>query len=707
MLRCDQQTYQDLEFDALLKMLREFCVGPSASKRSSRLKPVRSPEELIKFLEQTNELTAIRREGETFPRLEFEELNEELRLLPIQNATLPQDSFQRIRAASVLVNAIIYFFNQRELEYPQLSKLLEHVYFTKEVIQTIDQVFDKHGQVKDDATEALKSIRERIIQAERKTNSIFDRSLRKYLKKGYLSDTKEAFMENRRLMAVISSYKRQVEGRVYGSSKTGHVTYIEPGANVPHNKELERLHDDERQEIFRILKQLTLELSEHLPLLKTYQQLLVNFDFINAKSRLALQFDAVLPGISSDQHVDLIDAYHPILTLNNSKVGKNTVPQHISMDRSARMLVISGPNAGGKSITLKTVGLLQLMLQCGLLVPVHPNSKMTFFKALLTDIGDNQSIVDELSTYSYRLKRMRHFLDVADDETLLLLDEFGTGSDPDLGGALAEVFFEQLYEQGSFGVLTTHYGNIKLKADELTAATNGCMLFDTKTLQPLFKFSMGQPGSSFTFEVAQINGIPPQLIDRAKNKLDDRKVKMDRLLHELQQEKSYLSRLTKDHIEAQETAESARIASESAQESYEEKLGQLRERAESTNKLVNLGKKMQQFIDRFRTNSKKKNINSELMQEVKKYIAREKAKIESLKKEEILKKKAVQKKHKPTKKAKQYHQGRIREGSTVKMIATKQKGEVEQIEADEVTVLFGFARMKVQRDQLIWIKDNE
>ncbi|MGM0477692.1 MAG: endonuclease MutS2 [Bacteroidota bacterium] len=707
MLRCDRQTYQDLEFDALLEMLSAFCVGPTAARRSNRLRPVRSQEELVKFLEQTNELTNIRREGETFPRLEFEELNEELRMLPIQNATLPQESFQRIRAASALVNALLYFFNKRELEYPQLSKLLEHVYFTKEVIETIDQVFDKHGQIKDDASEELKLVRERIVLVERKTNSVFDRTIRKYLKKGYLSDTKEAFMENRRLMAVLSSYKRQVEGQVFGSSKTGHVTYIEPGATVPHNKELERLRDDERQEVFRILRRLTRELASHFSLLKAYHQLLVNFDFINAKSRLALQFDAVLPGISDDQHIDLIDAYHPILQWNNSKAGKKTVPQHISMDRDARMLVISGPNAGGKSITLKTVGLLQLMIQCGLLVPVHPNSKMTFFKALLTDIGDNQSIVDELSTYSYRLKRMRHFLNVADEETLLLLDEFGTGSDPDLGGALAEVFFEQLYEQGSFGVLTTHYGNIKLKADELNAATNGCMLFDTDTLQPLFKFSMGQPGSSFTFEVAQINGIPPQLIHRAKGKLDDRKVKMDRLLHELQQEKSYLSRLTKDHIEAQETAESARVASESAKASYEEKLSQLRERAESTNKLLNLGKKMQQFIDRFRTNSKKKNINSELMQEVKKYIAREKAKIESLKKEEILKKKAVQKQKKPTKKAKQYHQGRIREGSTVKMIATKQKGEVEQIEGDEVTVLFGFARMKVQRDQLIWIKDNK
>merc|ERR1711991_922908 len=319
------------------------------------------------------------------------------------------------------------------------------------------------------------------------------------------------------------------------------------------------------------------------------------------------------------------------------------------------MLVISGPNAGGKSIRLKTIGLLQLMLQCGLLVPVHPNSKMTLFSSLLTDIGDNQSIVDELSTYSYRLKRMKYFLEVANERSMLLLDEFGTGSDPDLGGALAEVFFEELYKKGSYGVITTHYGNIKLKADELDAAVNGCMLFDTETLKPLFKFSTGQPGSSFTFEVAQINGISKKLINRAKHKLDDKKVKMDQLLHELQKEKSYLSRLTKEHIEAQETAEEARLRSEESLATYNAKLKQMRARAEETSKYVSLGKKLQQFIDAYITKSKKKNVNADLLNEVKKYIAKEKAKIESLKKEEVLKKRSKKKKDQPTKKAKQYH----------------------------------------------------
>jgi DNA mismatch repair protein MutS2 len=705
MLKVDQQTYRDLEFDVLINIMKSYCVGPTAEKRISKLSPVSKNSELLKFLNQTNELTAIRNEGETFPRIEFDEILDEIKMLPIENASLPQKSFSKIRFASNLVNSFIYFFNKREDEYPELFRMLENVYFTKDIVEAIDKIFDKHGEVRDEASKDLFDIRGRIKEVERKVNSNFDRVIKKYLKKGYLSDTKEAYMENRRLLAVVSSYKRQVPGQVTGSSKTGSVTYVEPAETVPLNNELEQLKDDERKEIFKILQVLTHEMVVHLSLIKSYQQVLVNFDFINAKSRLALKFDAVLPGLTDNMSLDLIDAYHPVLKLTNDEAGKNTIPQRITMGKDSRILVISGPNAGGKSITLKTIGLLQLMLQCGLLVPVHPNSKMTLFNGLLTDIGDNQSIVDELSTYSYRLKRMKHFLEVADENTMLLLDEFGTGSDPDLGGALAEVFFEELYHKGSFGVITTHYGNIKLKADELDQAINGCMLFDTETLKPLFTFSMGQPGSSFTFEVAQINGISKSLVERAKSKLDSRKVKMDELLHELQREKSYLSRLTKEHIIAQEAAERARIKSEEALSKYNAKLKQMRDRAEENSKFVSLGKKLQQFINDYVTKSKKKTVNASLMQEVKKYIAFEKAKIESAKKEVVLKQQSKKNKNKPSKHAQQYHQDKIKEGSTVKMISTKQKGEVEQVEKNDIIVTFGFARMKVKRESLIWIKD--
>lgn len=705
MLNCDKQTYKDLEFDVIIKWMEEFCVGPTALNIVKNLKPVDGKERLLKYLEQTNELLSIRTEGETFPRIEFDELLNEIRMLPVKNASLPLESFQNIKSASTLVNSLIYFFNKREDEFPQLVSLLENLPFTKDIINAIDEILDKKGGIKDDASPKLYEIRQRILSAQRQSNNNFDRELRKWLKKGYLSDTKEAFFDSKRQLAVISSYKRMIPGHVSGSSKSGGVTYIEPESTFHLNNEIEQLQDDERSEIFIILKELTAKMVVHLPLIKGYQNVLTKFDFINAKCRLALSINGVLPAILEEKKLDLIDAFHPVLKKSNDDLGKETVPQHITMDESKRMLVISGPNAGGKSITLKTVGLLQLMLQCGLLVPVHANSKMCIFNSLLTDIGDNQSIVNELSTYSYRLKRMRHFLSVADENSMLLLDEFGTGSDPDLGGALAEVFFETLYDKNCFGVITTHYGNIKLKADELEQAVNGCMLFDTNTLQPLFKFSIGQPGSSFTFEVAQINGIPKALIHKAKNKLNHKKVKMDRLLNELQKEKTYLSKLNKDHIEAQEIAEESRLNYESSKSKLDEKLAQLRDRAEETNKLISLGEKLKSFINRFKTKGKGKNVNDELMADIKKYIAVEKSKIESIKKEARLKSQSKKKQNKPKKQSDQFHQSKIKTGSTVKLIATKQKGVVEEIENDDITVTFGFMRMKVKLSNLMWIKD--
>ena len=709
MLYYDKQTYRDLEFDVLIELLEEFCIGETALERIQCLKPQGDFSILRTELIQVDELRMIRMEGESYPALDFEELKLELKMLPIVNASLPRESFVRIRDASDLVNRLLYFFDKRENDYPALSVLVEEAYFTKEIIDSIDQVFDKRGDIKDDASPELFSIRQQMKSVQQQINRNFDRELRKWMKEGYVSETKETFLQNRRLLAVSSTHKRRIGGNILGASNSGNVSYIEPPSNIPLNNEMEHLFDDERKEIFKILQVLTATIATFYPLIKTYQEILTSLDFINAKCKLALKLDAILPAILEETKFELIDAYHPVLKLSNNQLGKKTMPQSIAMDKFSRMLVISGPNAGGKSITLKTVGLLQLMLQCGLLVPVHPNSKMCFFQGLLTDIGDNQSIENELSTYSYRLKRMNYFLEVANKNTMLLLDEFGTGSDPELGGALAEVFFETLYNKKCFGVITTHYGNIKLKADRLKNAVNGCMLFDTETLQPLFKFSLGQPGSSFTFEVAQINGIPPELIEAAKLKLDRKKVEMDQLLADLQKEKSYLSRLNKEHIEAQRLADESRTFYNKSKQQFEQKLKQLRERSEAENKFISLGKKFQSFIDAYQSKSRKKEVNTPLMAEVKKYLAVEKSKIETVKTEQRLKAQAVKKAKQPSSSATltqkdPYNQKKIGIGSTVKMLATKEQGVVEEISGTNVTVVFGFMRLKVHLSKLLFVK---
>jgi DNA mismatch repair protein MutS2 len=461
---------------------------------------------------------------------------------------------------------------------------------------------------------------------------------------------------------------------------------------------LESLFDDERKEIRKILLALTNSIRHRLPLITAYQELLTELDFIQAKCRLALDLDANLPEISDEQVIDIKKAFHPVLFINNKRLGRTTFPQSLLMDKFSRMLVISGPNAGGKSITMKTIGLLQVMLQSGLLVPVGDKSVMSLFHAVLTDIGDNQSIENQLSTYSYRLKRMRHFLNVANKKSLVLLDEFGTGSDPDLGGALAEVFFEELYNRKSFGVITTHYSNIKLKAAQLRNAINGCMLFNTDTLEPTYRFSVGQPGSSFTFEVAEINGIPKEMIEAAKTKLSEQKVMMDEILSSLQAEKTRLEDLSKSADEAGRLASTTIQDFEKKKEKFEERLARQQETIERNNKYLNHGRRMAQFIESWNLRAK----NKELLDEIKKYVVVEKTKIEEERKQRSLHKKVQ--KSKEEKVVQQSHRDRIKIGSLVRLENTKQTGKVLEMESGQAIVAFGVFKTKLDLSKLEFIQ---
>ncbi|HBW86463.1 MAG TPA: hypothetical protein DEF82_06920 [Crocinitomicaceae bacterium] len=433
-----------------------------------------------------------------------------------------------------------------------------------------------------------------------------------------------------------------------------------------------------------------------------YNQTLISLDFIQAKARLALEMQASLPLINKSPRMNLVEAFHPLLRRTNSNLGKPTIPQHIFLNEKQKMVVISGPNAGGKSLTLKTVGLLQMMLQCGFLVPVDPRSEMCYFQQILSDIGDNQSIDNELSTYSYRLKRMKYFLKVSNTRTLLLLDEFGSGSDPELGGVLAEVFLEELYSKKSFAVITTHYSTIKTKAEQLKFAINGCMLFDMDTLSPLYKLEIGQPGSSFTFEVAILNGFENELINRAKLKLDPKKIKMDALLHDIQKEKNYLERLIKEHEIAQKEAYASKEYHEEKSYKLNAKLSSQNQLVEQYNKEIQAGKKMLSFIDRFNVKSRKKNCNENLYAEIKNYLTLEKSKksikeTTSKKLDSSVKKKTMAAQEK---KSLDFEQDKIKTGSLVQLISSKRNGTVESIKGNKVTVIFGNARMKVSLENL-------
>jgi DNA mismatch repair protein MutS2 len=698
----DQQALSDLEFDVITEMLQDFSHGESARSYMATLSPLATFEECRRRLQEGREFLSIRQESHGFPRVEFDEIPKELEMLKLRGSTLSVVGIQNILRLTQLAHEVIDFFRKAErLSFPQLRERIKDIKKNDKLVQMIIKVIDDKGKIRNTASPFLEEVRGSMDHVRKQINRNFNRVARDLKAQGWLAETTEAFVGERRVLSVLSGHKRKVKGQIIGSSKTGNWTFIEPSANIALNFELEQLADDEQKEIRRILQELTGKLMEFSPDLDLYQTTLIEFDILQAKTRLAQLLKSDLPGLSEEPQIMLKYAYHPLLLLTNQKNQQKTIPQTISLDKFNRILVISGPNAGGKSITLKTVGLLQLMLQSGLLVPCDSSSTMSFFHTILTDIGDNQSIENQLSTYSYRLKRMKGFLEVANRKTLLLLDEFGTGSDPDLGGALAEVFFEELYSKKPFGVITTHYTNIKTKAAQLRNAVNGCMLFDLESLEPLFELSIGQPVSSFTFEVAEINGIEKDLIEKAKGKLDDRKVNLDKLIADLQKEKGKVSKVNGQMLDREQKAEVARVEFEKRRTKYEERLASQQKMVDKNNDLLTLGKKLQKFITDYSTRGN----NKALLGELRNFLGIEKGRSEEVKIKSKLKEK-IQKK-KTVKKNRQKNVEKISVGCIVKLLAGKERGTVLELDNGMAMVAFGVFKSRVEVEKIEYVSGKQ
>src|SRR5690606_29046625 len=542
------KTLQDLEFHTVLEQNSTLCITALGKEAALEITPFTSKEALQSALKQTNEYLSSFENDNTIPNHYFESITPEISLLKVENSLIDIQGFRNIAIISETVNSHIVCYKKFANYYPELHKSVHHIEYTKAIQNEIHRIIDRFGEIKDSASSNLQKIRRDIAQVRTKINQSFGGALSTYTAAGYLDDIRETVIDNRRVLAVTAMYRKRVKGAILGNSKTGSIVYIEPEATRQYSHTLTNLEYDEQEEIQKILRELTNFLRPFRALLIDYQEFLIRIDTVAAKARYARELNAVLPEITTDRHFNLVDAYHPLLYRSNKAALKTTYPQTIELHQKNRIIVISGPNAGGKSITLKTVGLLQLMLQSGLLVPVHPKSTMCLFERILTDIGDNQSIENHLSTYSYRLKNMNFFLRKCTDNTLFLIDEFGTGSDPELGGALAETFLEVFYEKEAFGIITTHYSNLKILANELPYATNANMRFDNKTLEPVFKLVLGEAGSSFTFEVAQKNGIPYSLINRAKKKIERGKVRFDATIAKLQKQRNQMEKTSTDLV---------------------------------------------------------------------------------------------------------------------------------------------------------------
>ena len=510
------KTLEDLEYIEVLNQCANFAITQLGKDAIQKLQPSVDTEQIEKQLKSVSEFKSSFDNENRIPNHGFESLLDIFPLLKIENSVLAISSFRNMATNTETTNKLIKFLIKFQAYYPTLYEFSNDITIENDIIPAIERVIDRFGEIRDKASDNLFSIRKKLQQLRGKISSSFNKSLSQYNGADYLDDIKESIVNNRRVLAVKAMYRRKVKGTIMGSSKTGSIVFIEPETTYLQNQELQNLLFEETEEIKKILSELTDFFRPYLPYFQNQHSFLLKFDIIYAKACYGNEIDGIFPKINSDEkEINYKKAFHPLLLQTNKLQNKSTYPQDIKLNSEHRIIVISGPNAGGKSITLKTVGLLQLMLQSGMLIPVKENSVACIFELILTDIGDNQSIENQLSTYSYRLNNMKYFLKKCNSNTLFLIDEFGTGSDPELGGALAEVILEDFYEREALGLITTHYSNLKVLATELPKMINANMQFDSKTLEPIFKLVLGEAGSSFTFEVAQKNGLPYNLVNRA------------------------------------------------------------------------------------------------------------------------------------------------------------------------------------------------
>lgn len=635
MIKIAAKTLIDLEFPTICQQISEFCITQMGVDKAIAIAPYKTSKKTVFGLNQTNEYLNSYQQDSRISNHGFESIHQEIKMMGIEGTILETGSFKKIASLSETANTQIRFFNKNQELYPCLYETTSAIEFTKAITEKIGEVINRFGEVKDEASPALQATRRAMNVVKGKINSSFASAITRYNEYGYLDEIKESVVENIRVLAVKAMYRKKVKGSILGNSKTGSIVYIQPEATMMHTRELNNLQYEEKEEINRILKVLTNFIRPYTELLSEYQELLSEIDVISAKAKYAKEIKGLLPKITKERELHLKDAFHPILLRANNRSGTKTFPQSIELKQDNRIIVISGPNAGGKSITLKTVGLLQVMLQSGILIPVHEYSRMCFFDKILTDIGDNQSIENHLSTYSYRLKNMNYFLRKCDEKTLFLIDEFGTGSDPELGGALAETFLEVFYEKESFGILTTHYTNLKMLANELPHMTNANMMFDSRSLEPLFKLQLGEAGSSFTFEVAQKNGIPYSLINRSKKKVERGKIRFDKSIADLQKERSKLQKTT-DSLKSKELLTAKQKDKlEEINARVRQKLEGYQELYDTNQRLIYLGQKINDLSEKYFTNKKKKDLIEEFLKIVE--IENSKRKVETPKEKKIKK----------------------------------------------------------------------
>lgn len=534
---------QKTGFDKIKELIAAKCLSGLGTERVDALSFTDKYDTLQTWLHQTEEFVRILQEEDEFPVNYFFDVRPALKKIRIEGTYLDEEELFDLRRSLDTIRQIVRFFHQEEPEktpYPCLQALSGNVAVFPQQIASIDKILDKFGKIKDSASPELQRIRREITAVFASISKNLNNILRLAQSEGIVNkDVTPTMRDGRLVIPVVPAYKRKIKGIVHDESASGKTVFIEPAEVVEANNRVRELENEERREIMRILTQFTDQLRPDVEDICYSYEFLADIDFIRAKALFALQINAILPVVENKPQVDWVQAIHPLLSLSLHKQGKKVVPLDITLQADKRILLISGPNAGGKSVCLKTVGLLQYMVQCGLLIPLRENSRVGIFKDIFIDIGDEQSIENDLSTYSSHLTNMKYFVRNCSGRSLLLIDEFGSGTEPQIGGAIAEALLDRFNRREVFGVITTHYQNLKHFAEDTAGIVNGAMLYDRNQMQPMFRLSIGNPGSSFAIEIARKIGLPEDVIAEASEKVGSDYIDMDKYLQDIVRDKRY------------------------------------------------------------------------------------------------------------------------------------------------------------------------
>ncbi len=686
-----QNIEQKLGFDRIREELKKNCISPLGQGFVDKIRFSDSYSLVDKLVRQTEEMKRILEQGTAFPAQNYIDITSYLDKARIEGMLLAAEVFFEIKLCLGTIQLCLDFLNaEPDDSFPLLKEFARHIKVDRGLLKEIERVIDERGRVRDNASPELARIRKKLLSEQATVRSRLDSIFRDAKSNGWVSDDVSLTIRNGRMVIpVAAEFKRKLKGFVHDASSTGQTVFIEPAEIFESNNEIRELEYEERHEVNKILVALTDTLRPHVPDLLRACHFLGLMDFLRAKARFAQSIRAINPRFEDRQLIDWRSARHPILQLSFQKQGKSVIPLQISLTGENRILIISGPNAGGKSVSLKTVGLIQYMYQCGLLVPLDEGSSIGIFKNILIDIGDEQSLENDLSTYSSHLTNMKVFLQKANRQTLFLIDEFGTGTEPGLGGAIAESILENLAGSGAFGVINTHYTNLKLFANKTPGLINGAMKFDGENMQPLYELETGKPGSSFAFEIASKIGLPKSIVEKAKQKLGTQQVNFEKLIKELDIEKAVFAEKNialgiKERKLAQQLAEYTAL--KTSLENDEKKIrNQARQDAKSLISSAN------QLIEKTIREIKEKKAEKESTR-----VARaglENFSVRELKQEVLSEPPAPQA-------AVELEEGAITEGSYVKLKGQNAFGQVLTIKAKEAEVRIGALKSTIKLNRL-------